>query len=205
MFQEYEADTVLWALQTHKTRPNLLVSFFPPHLIRISQKTFSHRWDLISQKYPSKLSLTSVLRSPLAQRLEAKLLLKPSQALKEMGSFYPRARRTFRPCRTWWSWPGKDSPLLSGTLTLAMFRQQGSQVSSGSFLSPAPGSFSYTEPGCGWAESESHSSTHSCWFWSKRRSCGAHFPAVRCRYNQADIFEIIHKFQLLREFLDSRY
>lgn len=110
--------------------------FFPPHLIRIIQRTFSHQWDLISQKFPRKLSLTSVLRSPLAQRLEAKLLMDPSQALKVMGSFYPPAR-TFRPCRTWWTWPGKGSPLPSGTLTLAMLRQQSSQVSSGSFVSPA--------------------------------------------------------------------
>lgn len=139
MFQEYEVDTVLWALQIHNTRANLLVSFFPPHLIRMSQRTFSHQWDLISQMYPSKLSLTSVLRNPLAQiSLEAKLLMNPSQALKDMGSFYPQARRTFRPCRTWWSWPGKDSPLHSGTLTLARcHRQQSSQVSSGSFVSPA--------------------------------------------------------------------
>lgn len=126
----------------------------------MSQRTFSHQWDLISQKYPSKLSLTSVLRNPLAQRLEAKLLINPSQALKDMGSFYLQARRTFRPCRIWWSWPGKDSPLLSGTSTLAMFRKQSSQVSSGSFVSPAPGSFSYTRPDCGWAESESLGSTH---------------------------------------------
>lgn len=130
------------------------MSFFPPHVIRISQRTFSHQWGLISQKYPSKLSLTSVLRNPLAQRLEAKLLMNPKQASEEMGSFYPRAR----PCRTWWSWPGKDSPLLNGTLTLAMVRQQSSQVSSGSFVSQS--SLSYTEPDLGWAESESHGSTH---------------------------------------------
>lgn len=140
MFQEYEVETILWALQTHKTRPNLLVSFFPPHVIRISQRTFSHQWDLISQKYPSKLSLTSVLRNPLAQRLEAKLLMNPKQAPEEMGSFYPQAR----PCRTWWSWPRKDSPLLNGTLTLAMVRQQSSQVSSGSFVSQSSLSFELT-------------------------------------------------------------
>lgn len=34
---------------------------------------------------------------------------------------------------------------------------------------------------------------------------GAHIPAIRCRYNQPDTSEMIHKSQLLREFLDSRY
>lgn len=44
-----------------------------------------------------------------------------------------------------------------------------------------------------------------CWCWSKRWYCGAHFPAIRCRYSQPGISEMIHKSQLLREFLDSRY
>jgi len=61
---------------------------------------FCHWWDLTSHKYPSKFSLTSVLVSPLAQRLEVKLLMNPSPALKEMDNFYLTARRMFRPYRT---------------------------------------------------------------------------------------------------------
>lgn len=69
----------------------------------------------------------------------------------------------------------------------------------------ALGSFSYTGPDCGCTESEPWQHPQVVGVDPRGDTVGAHFPAIRCRYNQPDVSEMIHKYQLLRESLDSIY
>ena len=88
---------------------------------------------------------------------------------------------------------------------LTAFRQQSSQVSSGSFVSPVPSPFSYTEPDLRCAKlGEPWQHPQGADVGPRCDIVGEHFSAVSFRYNQADVSEVIPKSQHLRELLGNR-
>lgn len=157
MFQEYE--TLLWALQIHKTRSNLLVSFFSSSLDQNNSENLqpsvgSHQPKVSQQTQPNLSSQGPTCTKVGGQTSDGSKpgsegdgqLLSPSQDIQTLQDLVDLAREGLT--LTQWN---LDSGHVEAAEQPGEFWQ---------LCEPCPGSFSCTEPGCDWAGSQSHSSTH---------------------------------------------